>query len=61
MRRSMQDHCALMSALDKEVVWDAPPILVGRKGYLRCAAYLAKTVAQLELDPILIRVSGERL
>jgi hypothetical protein len=36
----MQEHCTFMGALDRHVVWDAPPmILLGRKGYLRCAAY----------------------
>jgi hypothetical protein len=54
----MQEHCTFMGALDRHVVWDAPPILLGRKGYLRCAAYLAKTFAHLELEPSLIRVGG---
>jgi hypothetical protein len=57
----MHQHCQHMGALDKDVVWDAPPILLGRKGYLRCAAYLAKTIAHMELEPSLVRVGSGRL
>ena len=56
----MHEHCQFMGVLDKNVVWDAPPVLLGRKGYLRCAAYLAKTIAHLELEPSLIRVGAAR-
>ena len=34
-----------MPFLARDVVWDAPPIMVGRKGHLRVAAYLAKVRA----------------
>jgi hypothetical protein len=34
----MTSHCAQMPAFDRNLVWDAPPILIARKGYLRVAA-----------------------
>jgi hypothetical protein len=54
--RSMTDHCEIMGLLSKDIIWDAPPILTDRKGHLRVAAYLAKFVAHLRLEPSLIQV-----
>jgi hypothetical protein len=54
--RTMQEHCDVMGLFARDMVWDAPPILLGRKGHMRVAAYLAKFVASLDVIPDAIKV-----
>lgn len=45
-----------MGLFARDLVWDAPPILLGRKGHARVAAYLSKFVADLDVVPDAIKV-----
>jgi hypothetical protein len=54
--RLMQDHVDAMTPLDKDVLWDAPPILLTGKESMRVCMYLAKSIAFLSLEPELIHV-----
>jgi hypothetical protein len=52
----MSEHCAPMPILAKNVVWDAPPFLLSRKGSVRVSAYLFKFVAKQCFVPSLVQV-----
>lgn len=55
--RTMQEHeDVTRGMLEKDVIWDAPPILTSDRDDLRVAAYLAKSIAYLTLYPRLIQV-----
>lgn len=54
--KTMQEHCDVMGLFSRDLVWDAPPILLGRKGHMRVAAYLAKFAADLDVVPDAIKV-----
>jgi hypothetical protein len=45
-----------MPILAKNVVWDAPPFLLSRKGSVRVSAYLFKFVAKQRFVPSLVQV-----
>lgn len=59
--RLMQDHVDAMTPLDKDVLWDAPPILLTGKESMRVCMYLAKSIAFLSLEPELIHVGQASL
>eukprot|EP00775_Hariotina_reticulata_P010716 gene10716-10872_t len=54
--RLMQEHVDAMTPLDKDILWDAPPILLTGKESMRVCMYLAKSIAFLSLEPELIHV-----
>eukprot|EP00882_Tetradesmus_deserticola_P000028 GHRQ01000029.1.p1 GENE.GHRQ01000029.1~~GHRQ01000029.1.p1 ORF type:complete len:558 (+),score=216.73 GHRQ01000029.1:166-1674(+) len=53
---TMSEHCAPMPILAKNVVWDAPPFLLSRKGSVRVSAYLFKFIAKQRFVPSLVQV-----
>eukprot|EP00879_Flechtneria_rotunda_P001443 GHRR01001596.1.p1 GENE.GHRR01001596.1~~GHRR01001596.1.p1 ORF type:complete len:233 (+),score=60.18 GHRR01001596.1:294-992(+) len=55
--RTMQEHVDLIKdVLARDVVWDAPPIMTDNSDDLRVAAYLAKSIAYLTLEPAIVKV-----
>lgn len=68
--RTMAEHCRPMPMMSRDVVWDAPPFLLSRKGSVRVSSYFFKAFAQqcfvpshvevrrVGLDCSLLEVSG---
>jgi hypothetical protein len=56
--RSMAQHCTSMPMLSRDVVWDAPPFLLSRKGSVRVSSYFFKFFAQQRFVPSHIEVLG---
>eukprot|EP00879_Flechtneria_rotunda_P012241 GHRR01012784.1.p1 GENE.GHRR01012784.1~~GHRR01012784.1.p1 ORF type:complete len:437 (-),score=154.01 GHRR01012784.1:1418-2728(-) len=54
--RTMGDHCRVMPLLARNVVWDAPPFLLSRKGSVRVSSYLFKFVGRQRFVPSLVEV-----
>jgi hypothetical protein len=59
--QSMADHEAAMECFEEDVIWDAPPPLMGfmqSRSALRMGLYLSKALGSWELHPINAKVSA---
>lgn len=54
--RTMDEHSKALHAMGIDVRWDAPPVLLEGRDAMRQAVYWAKSVGELDMQPICFKV-----